>query len=130
MDEYAYKPDLTAFLNANRPDLPSTTSFSFISVKGGTNPQSKVDAGVEASIDIQYTTGVASSVPITFVSVGPVDVETATEFFTALEDEANYLLTLSSPPTVLTSSYSLNEVLISRSLATQVDFSAAVANWG
>lgn len=88
-----------------------------MSVANGTNPQKGYEAGVEANLDVQYTAGIASGVPISFVSVGPTDTETDKEFFIALQDEANALLSMKSPPTVLTSSYSLNENLISRSLA-------------
>ncbi|KAF7985173.1 hypothetical protein HWV62_7762 [Athelia sp. TMB] len=118
--QWANKADLTTFLKKNRPDLSANTSFALISVANGTNPQKGYDAGIEANLDIQYTTGIASGVPISFVSVGPTDTETDKEFFVALQDEANALLTMKTPPTVLTSSYSLNENLISQSLAKSI----------
>lgn len=116
--QYANKNDLAAFLQANRQDLPPSTSFSLVSVNGGTNPQSTNETSGEANLDIQYTIGVASGVPISYISVGPADIESNEEFFTALENEANYLLTMDDPPTVLTSTYGLNENSITGSLAT------------
>lgn len=126
--QWANKADLTTFLKKNRPDLSANTSFALISVANGTNPQKGYDAGIEANLDIQYTTGIASGVPISFVSVGPTDTETDKEFFVALQDEANALLTMKTPPTVLTSSYSLNENLISQSLAKSVVLSVEYDN--
>ena len=109
--------DLKAYLEANRPDLPPSTTFSLISVANGTNPQNVSDSGIEATLDIEFSFGVAGTVPITFVTTGPSDVETDKEFWTDLHDEANYLLTLDDPPRTLTSSYGLNENTLSHSLA-------------
>ncbi|KZP29427.1 hypothetical protein FIBSPDRAFT_1038818 [Athelia psychrophila] len=119
LGQYANQADITTFLEIFRPDLASNTSFAFISVANGTNPQNVSEAGVEADLDMQYTIGLASGVPVTFVSVGPnlTEITSLDDFFIALQNEANYLLSLETPPTVLTSSYSLNEGYVTRSLA-------------
>lgn len=114
--QFANREDLKAFLEANRPDERSAT-FRVISVANGTNDQDPADAGVEADLDIQYTVGIATGVPVTFVTTGPTDIETDDDFFTALLNGANFLLTQKTVPTVLTTSYGLNENLVSRSLA-------------
>ncbi|KZP20560.1 subtilisin-like protein [Athelia psychrophila] len=116
--QYANKKDLKAYLTANRPDLSPNTSFSFISVANGTKSQNLSASGIEATLDVQFSVGMASNVPITFVSVGPADIETDQEFWVAMQDEINYLLTMESPPTTLTSSYGQNENTISHSMAT------------
>ncbi|KAF7982625.1 hypothetical protein HWV62_27045 [Athelia sp. TMB] len=115
--QYVDEVDLEAYLEANRPDLPPSTTFSLISVANGTNPQNVSDSGIEATLDIEFSFGVAGTVPITFITTGPSDVETDKEFWTDLHDEANYLLTLDNPPRTLTSSYGLNENTLSHSLA-------------
>lgn len=79
-----------------------------------------MEAGLEATLDIQYTVGIASGVPISFVSVdanftAPDEIQE--DFPISLQNEANYLLSLSPPPTVLTSSYGLDESAFSSRLA-------------
>ncbi|KAE9386233.1 family S53 protease-like protein [Gymnopus androsaceus JB14] len=68
-DEFAQTADLSEFLKLLRPDIPSTTTFTLLSTDGGINTQKASDAGTEANLDIQYTTGVATEVPIEFLSV-------------------------------------------------------------
>ncbi|KAJ6606105.1 subtilisin-like protein [Mycena vulgaris] len=67
-NQFANKADLTQFLKAQRPDYVVDDD----------------QAGIEANLDIQYTVGLATGVPVTFVSV-----------------EA-------APPQVLTTSYGFN----------------------
>jgi hypothetical protein len=45
------------FLTAFRPDIPSNTTFTLLTLDGGVNLQLPILAGVEANLDIQYTTG-------------------------------------------------------------------------
>lgn len=118
--EYANKQDLASFLATYRPDMSPNTTFSLVSVNGGINDQKLSIAGTEANLDIQYTVGIASGVPTSFVSVGPEILANNTEFYHALQDEANYILKMDKPPTVLTSSYSNTESSMSRSLARYV----------
>lgn len=113
-DQFANKADLTQFLKALRPDMSSTTSFALTSVDGGTNSQSLSQAGIEANLDIQYTVGLATGVPVTFVSVGTRSQDGADEGFL---DIINALLAETAPPQVLTTSYGFNtEMDLSKTL--------------
>ena len=69
------------------------------------------------NLDIQYTVGIASGVPTTFISVGDNFQDGDLEGFL---DIINFLLGESNPPQVLTTSYGENESDISRSLAKYV----------
>ena len=94
--------DLTTFLQNYRSDIPSSTSFNLTSVDGGTNDQTPANAGLEANLDIQYTVGVATNVPTTFVTVGTQNQDGNDGGFL---DIINALLNETSPPKVLTTSY-------------------------
>lgn len=48
------------------------------------------------SLDVQYTIGVATDVPVYFISVADID----TDFFTSLTDLAEYLIMSDAPPQV------------------------------
>jgi len=102
-------------LKALRPDISSTTTFTLQTLDGGQNTQSARSAGIEANLDIQYTVGVATGVPTTFISVGDNFQDGDLEGFL---DIINFLLKESAPPQVLTTSYGQNENTISRTLAT------------
>ena len=112
IDQFANEADLQTFLTSLRTDLVGTT-FSLETVDGGENDQNPNDAGTEANLDIQYTVGVASKVPVTFISVG----ENNSDGLDGFIDEANFLLGQSSPPNVLTTSYGFNEDEIPLDLA-------------
>ncbi|KAK7036252.1 family S53 protease-like protein [Favolaschia claudopus] len=113
-DEWAEVADLQAFLKQFRPDLPSTETFLTIPIDNGTNPQAPNDGGTEADLDIEYTAGVASGVPLQFLTVGGFD------FPTSLLDTTTFLATTSEPPTVVTTSYGDNEADFGPSLATKI----------
>ncbi|KAH8111217.1 family S53 protease [Phellopilus nigrolimitatus] len=117
IDQFANKEDLTLFLEALRPDLPSSTTFKLQTLDGGSNSQDPASAGVEANLDIQYTVGVASGVPTTFISVGDNFKDGALNGFL---DITNFLLKESNPPQVLSTSYGQNENTMSRALANQL----------
>jgi len=110
---YANKADLSLFLKKFRPDLPSSTSFGLQTLDGGQNPQDVSLAGDEADLDVQYTVGVASNVPVVFLSVGSNTQDGVFGFF----DLANTLLHQRSLPHVLTTSYGSDEPGISLALA-------------
>lgn len=110
IDQFANQADLTTFLKALRPDIPSGTTFTLQTLDGGENPQDPEDAGVEANLDIQYTVGVATGVPTTFISVGDQNQDGELEGFL---DIINFLLAQSNPPKVLTTSYGFDERFIS-----------------
>jgi len=113
-DQFANKADLTTFLKDLRPDMSSSTSFALLSVDGGTNSQTASQAGVEANLDTQYTVGLATDVPVTFVSVGEKTKDGDDDGFL---DIINALLAESAPPQVLTTSYGFDtETDLSESL--------------
>ncbi|KAI0700480.1 family S53 protease [Cytidiella melzeri] len=113
IDQFAQQKDLTTFLKMFRPDLPSTTAFSLQTLDGGKNTQSGSQAGVEANLDTQYTIGIASGVPTTFISVGDNFQDGDLDGFL---DIINFLLNESAPPQVLTTSYGDDEPDISFAL--------------
>ncbi|KAJ7731305.1 hypothetical protein DFH07DRAFT_991987 [Mycena maculata] len=92
--EFAQKADLKEFLKLLRPDTPDTETFTLLTTDGGINTQNASEAGVEANLDTQYTTGIATEVPIQFLSVG------GKNFATSLLDTTTFLDGISKPPTV------------------------------
>lgn len=113
IDQFANQADLRTFLGGLRPDLPATTTFTLQTLDGGQNTQTLADAGIEADLDTQYTIGVASGVPVTFISVGDNTRDGVFGFL----DIINFLLGQSAPPHVLTTSYGSNEADVSRAVA-------------
>lgn len=110
-----------AFLTQTRPDHPelASTTYNLISVDGVKNFTQGTEEGVSAcrlqsrleatntvrlqSADIQYTRGVATNVPVTYVSVGGGS---------QLSDNLamiNFLIQLDPAPLVLTTSYGFQE---------------------
>lgn len=66
------------------------------------------------NLDIQYTVGLATNVPVTFIEVGSTFQDGDDQGFL---DIINAMLAESNPPQVLTTSYGLNtEADLSRSL--------------
>ncbi|KAJ6472878.1 subtilisin-like protein [Mycena vitilis] len=113
-DQWAQSADLSQFLKLVRPDIPPTTNFKLLTTDNGTNPQGRNDTGVEANLDTQYTTGIATGVPIEFLSVGGFD------FPGALFDTTTFLDGVDSPPTVMTTSYGDTESNFGASVATKI----------
>ncbi|KAI0367268.1 family S53 protease [Pilatotrama ljubarskyi] len=105
LDQFANQQDLQTFLTSFRPDMPATTTFSLETLDGGSNPQVLSQAGVEADLDTEYTVGIATGVPITFISVGLDNSDEIDGFL----DIINFLLDQDSPPQVLSTSYGGNE---------------------
>ncbi|KAJ3551202.1 hypothetical protein NM688_g4844 [Phlebia brevispora] len=120
LGQYANQADLTAFMEVFRSDIKSksATTFKLTTLDKGQNPQNGRLAGVEGNTDTQYTVGLASGVPVTFISVGPQNSDG--DLF-GLLDTANYLLSQSNPPHVITTSYGSDEPDISLPLANSGD---------
>ncbi|KAL0578129.1 hypothetical protein V5O48_003872 [Marasmius crinis-equi] len=116
IQQFANQADLRTFLTNFRPDLPATTTFALQTLDGGSNPQGANQAGVEANLDIQYTVGVASGVPVTFISVGPNNADGVDGFL----DITNALNAEAAPPQVLTTSYGFDERDLGSTLATRL----------
>ncbi|KAE9396252.1 family S53 protease-like protein [Gymnopus androsaceus JB14] len=113
-DQFAQRADLSEFLELLRPDIPSRTTFTLLSIDGGINTQNLSDAGVEADLDIEYTTGLATNVPIEFLTVGGDD------FGTSLLDTTTFLDGVAKPPSVMTTSYGDNEENFGSSMAVKI----------
>ncbi|KAJ7256391.1 subtilisin-like protein [Mycena rebaudengoi] len=115
-EQFAQTADLTTFLTRFRPDMSSTTTFALHTFDGGANPQSPANAGIEANLDIQYTVGLATGVPVTFVSGGETFSDDALEGFL---DIINTLSALSQVPQGKELPLRINSrVLIRRSVLT------------
>ncbi|KAA1474741.1 subtilisin-like protein [Dentipellis sp. KUC8613] len=83
-NEWIDNADLKMFLTKYRPDLPPSTSCSVVSISGRVNDEST--AGPEADLDAQYTIGLASGVPVEFITVGQAADDPFDEPFTELID--------------------------------------------
>ncbi|KAK6974930.1 family S53 protease-like protein [Favolaschia claudopus] len=116
VEEWAEVDDLQAFLAQFRPDLPSNKTFVTTLLDGGSNPQGPGIAGFEATLDVQYAAGIASGVPLQFLSVGTF----LSDFPTSVLDTTTFLASAAQLPTVVTSSYGLNEDFFGASLATKI----------
>ncbi|KAE9384500.1 subtilisin-like protein [Gymnopus androsaceus JB14] len=103
-NEFAQTADLSEFLTLLRPDIPHSRL----------NTQGPLDAGVEANLDIQYTTGIATEVPIEFLAVGGED------FATSLLNATTFLDGVATPPSVMTTSYGQNEADVGSSMAIKI----------
>ena len=117
ISEFANQADMATFLTEFRPDISNTTTFTLQTLDNGANPQLPSQAGTEANLDTQYTVGVATGVPITFISVGNSFNDGSLHGFL---DIINFLLSETNPPQVLTTSYGQNENTISSALAMYV----------
>ncbi|KAJ6540146.1 family S53 protease-like protein [Mycena vulgaris] len=111
--EWAQTADLTSFLTLERPDISSDTTFGLMTLDGGVNTQLPTSAGSEANLDIEYTVGIATGVPVQFLSVGGV-------FEIAMLDTTTFLDGVETPPAVLTTSYGDFETSFGSNFATKV----------
>ncbi|KAF7368321.1 Serine protease S53 [Mycena venus] len=113
--QWANSLDLKQFLTSLRPDISSSTTFTLQTLDGGVNTQTRSQAGVEANLDVQYTIGVATGVPVTFISVG----ENGSDGLDGFLDIITTLINESAAtrPSVLTTSYGFDESDLTRSVA-------------
>ncbi|KAI0738970.1 peptidase S8/S53 domain-containing protein [Daedaleopsis nitida] len=92
--------DLKNFMDQYRPDVSNDgVKVDVVTVNNG--PTDGVGTS-EASLDVQYSVGLATNVPTTFLSVGGTSNSI---LISDLLDEATYLLGQDVPPLVLSSSY-------------------------
>ncbi|KAJ7095070.1 family S53 protease-like protein [Mycena epipterygia] len=131
-NEWAQESDLSQFLTLERPDMDPSTTFTLLTTDSGQNPQIPVDAGFEASLDIEYTGGIATGVPLQFLSVGIIQSNTTVSarntprppvgfsFATALLDTTTFLDGIENLPSVMTTSYGHLESDVGASLATKI----------
>ncbi|KAK7042012.1 family S53 protease-like protein [Favolaschia claudopus] len=114
-DQWAETADLQNFLKQFRPDLPSNQTFLRLSIDGGINPQMPHAGGGEATLDMEYAAGIASQVPLQFLTVGG-----QLDFPTSLLDTTAFLASSPQPPTVVTTSYGDVESNFGASLAGKI----------
>ncbi|KAJ7455770.1 family S53 protease [Mycena latifolia] len=114
IDQFARRADLKTFLKSFRSSMDSSTTFTTQELDGGKNSQGASQAGIEANLDIQYTIGVATGVPVFFVSVGDSFQDGDLEGFL---DIVNFLSDEDDVPQVMTTSYGENETDMSKALA-------------
>ncbi|KAJ6460213.1 subtilisin-like protein [Mycena sanguinolenta] len=120
-ENWAQFADLSSFLEEFRPDIPSNTTFDVLTLDNGTNPQGPNEAPPgwqEANLDIQYTVGIATGVPVQFLSVG--GGITVADFATALLDTTTFLDGITNPPSVISTSYGSNEDMFGLTMATKI----------
>ncbi|KAF7307383.1 Family S53 protease-like protein [Mycena indigotica] len=111
-NQFANYNDLKDFLAKFRPEMPSSTKFDVQLIDKGSNTQQVIFstrirdfAGLEASLDIQYSVGVANGIPVRFISVGPMYNDELGGFL----DQVNTLIADDARPTVLSTSYGFDE---------------------
>ena len=110
--------------------MDPNTNFTLDSVDGGTNDQDGPSAdesvsicatsygsnkltGTRQDLDIQYTVGLATDIPVVLVFIG---LNTTDGDLDGFLDEANHLLAEEHPPQVLTTSYGFTEGALSFAL--------------
>ncbi|THU96529.1 family S53 protease [Dendrothele bispora CBS 962.96] len=113
---FAENADLKTFLTKLRPDMPSMTNFTVLSVDGGQNLQGVNQTDSEANLDIQYTVGIATGVPTVFITVGNNNSDSIGGFL----DVINALNAEYAPPQVWTTSYGFDERDINSTLANRI----------
>ncbi|KAF7293931.1 Peptidase S53 domain-containing protein [Mycena chlorophos] len=104
-EQFANQADLKVFLTSFRPDISPSTTFTLQTLDGGSNPQNRSEAGLEANLDIQYTVGVATGVQTSFISVGRNNADGVDGFL----DIINFLINETTRPLVLSTSYGFDE---------------------
>ncbi|KAF9564221.1 subtilisin-like protein [Agrocybe pediades] len=122
LEEFANLADLQTFFKKFRTDAVGS-SFSIVQVNGGGNDQT--DPGVEANLDIQYTTGISFPTPNIYYSTGgsppfTPDSQTPTNTNEPYLDFLTFLLAQKTIPQTLTTSYGDDEQTVPLDYATKV----------
>ncbi|KAF7308993.1 Family S53 protease [Mycena kentingensis (nom. inval.)] len=117
LDQFAQEADTQLFLQNFRKDIDPATTFETAVLDGGQNLQGAQFAGVEANLDIQYTIGVATGVPIQFISVGNQNQDGALGGFL---DIITALLAEDDVPQTMTTSYGFDETDLPAALASKL----------
>ncbi|KAI0718420.1 subtilisin-like protein [Cerioporus squamosus] len=103
---------LQEFLQQYRPDMNSSTNFTVTLLDGGNNDQDTPSVS-EGELDIQYTVGLATNVPVDYIMVG---VKWKDDGLNGFLDEVNHVLSMENPPQVLSTSYGYAESSMSFAL--------------
>ncbi|KAG6845024.1 hypothetical protein H0H87_001545 [Tephrocybe sp. NHM501043] len=122
LDEYANRADLQTFFKNYRTDAVGS-SYTTVLVNGGGDDQN--DPGVEANLDIQYTTGISYPTPNIYYSTGgsppfnPDDF-TPTNTNEPYLDWLNALLNSTTIPQTISTSYGDDEQTVPQDYAVKV----------
>jgi len=125
LEEFANRADLQQFYEDQVPAAAAVNStFKFISVKGGLDPQNASDAGGEANLDTQFAFGLTFPVPSTFYSTAGSppfipDIGTPTDTNEPYTDWLDFVLSPSNEdtPLVISTSYGDDEQTVPESFA-------------
>ncbi|KAK4152965.1 tripeptidyl-peptidase [Chaetomidium leptoderma] len=144
LEQWILHSDVDQFLDTLAPNLPPTYNFTIELINNGTNPQtSSRDAGLEASLDVQYAMALGHPAHITYYVTGgrgtKLDPATGSPLEAARNDNEPFLEFLDALlaksdadlPHVLSISYADDEVGVPRPYAVRVcDMFAALAARG
>lgn len=97
--------------------VPGLKDFKDVSVNGGNNNGD--GSTLEGNLDTQYIGGVASPLQSEYLAVGPAGSD-ANSFNDALLALANYLNNNSNPPSVVSTSYGIEERTLDRSYVQRI----------
>ncbi|KAJ7445589.1 subtilisin-like protein [Mycena latifolia] len=116
------RTDLSTFLKQFRPDIPPNTTFNLTTIGNATNqdPEDVAVLVLEADLDVEYTVGLATGVPVEFLSVGGRPDSTFSDLATALLDTNTFLDGVDNPPSVVTTSYGPMENQFESSVARKI----------
>ncbi|KAJ7197780.1 family S53 protease-like protein, partial [Mycena pura] len=106
-DQFASTGDLDVRSSSPAVQVARSLPFQTQALDGGDNPDDPTQAGLEASLDIQYAMGIATSVPVVFISVGSEASDSAFGFLDVINSLINESPT--TRPSVVTTSYGFNE---------------------
>jgi tripeptidyl-peptidase-1 len=133
LGEVNIRSDATIYFNKYRPDaVAAASAFKQVSISGGTVQQSlnstqvQAQTGIEGNLDVQTMLGIAWPVPLTAFSTGGSnpdfipDQATPTNSDEPYLDWVQYMLSLSSLPNIVSTSYGDDEQTVSPSYATAV----------
>lgn len=97
--------------------VPGLKDFKDVSVNGGYNNGD--GSTLEGNLDTQYIGGVAHPLPNEYLATGP-DGSDANSFDDALLALANYINTNSNPPSVVSTSYGIEEAAVSNTYLNRI----------
>ncbi|KAG6886113.1 hypothetical protein C0993_002632 [Termitomyces sp. T159_Od127] len=122
LEEFANRADLQTFFQQFRADAVGS-SFSTVLVNGGLDNQN--DPGVEANLDIQYTTGISFPTPNIYYSTGGSppfipDDSTPSNTNEPYLDWLNFILNSTTIPQTISTSYGDDEQTVPQDYATRV----------
>ncbi|TDL18411.1 tripeptidyl peptidase A [Rickenella mellea] len=122
--EYADVLDLQLFNANQRPDAKNST-FRFISVHGGSDPQNSSLTGAEANLDVQFAFGLTFPTSSTFYSTagGPPfapDLRVPLNSNEPYMEWLDFMLSHPNPPQTISTSYADDEQTVPETYARRV----------